>query len=137
MDNIRFVLPDATDDEVFSAAHAAHCDTFIKFLDEGYDTLVAERGVKLSGGQRQRIEIAPAFLKEAPIIVLDEATSALDSESELAVQRSLVETMRGKTVIAVAHRLSTVASFDRIIVIDGGRIIEEGTLRELREYGGV
>jgi ATP-binding cassette subfamily B protein len=137
MDNIRFGRPDATDDEVFSAAHAAHCDTFIKFLSEGYDTLVGERGVKLSGGQRQRIGIARAFLKEAPIIVLDEATSALDSESELAVQRSLVETMRGKTVIAVAHRLSTVASFDRIIVIDGGRIIEEGTLRELREYGGV
>jgi ATP-binding cassette subfamily B protein len=137
MDNIRFGRPDATDDGVFSAAHAAHCDTFIKFLDRGYDTLVGERGVKPSGGQRQPIGIARAFLKEAPIIVLDEATSALDSERELAIQRSLVETMRGKTVIAVAHRLSTVASFDRIIVIDGGRIIEEGTLRELREYGGV
>ncbi|MDR6821064.1 ATP-binding cassette subfamily B protein [Neorhizobium sp. 2083] len=136
MDNIRFGRPEASDEDVYAAARAAHCDTFIRFLSDGYDTLVGERGVKLSGGQRQRIGIARAFLKEAPIIVLDEATSALDSESELAIQRSLVEIMRDKTVLAVAHRLSTVASFDRIIVIDNGRIIEDGSPRELRERGG-
>jgi ATP-binding cassette subfamily B protein len=136
MDNIRFGRPDATDEDVYAAARAAHCDTFIRFLSEGYHTLVGERGVKLSGGQRQRIGIARAFLKNAPIIVMDEATSALDSESELAVQRSLVEMMRDKTVIAVAHRLSTVVSFDRIIVIDNGRIVEDGSPRDLRERRG-
>jgi ATP-binding cassette subfamily B protein len=136
MENIRFGRPDATDEEVYAAARAAHCDTFIRFLSEGYDTLVGERGVKLSGGQRQRIGIARTFLKSAPIIVLDEATSALDTESELAIQRSLIELMREKTVVAVAHRLSTVANFDRIIVIDNGQVVEDGSPRELRERGG-
>jgi ATP-binding cassette subfamily B protein len=136
MDNIRFGRPEATDEEVYAAARAAHCDTFIRFLADGYGTLVGERGVKLSGGQRQRVGIARAFLKAAPIIVLDEATSALDTESELAIQRSLVELMRDKTVVAVAHRLSTVASFDRIIVIDNGQIVEDGSPKELRERGG-
>jgi ATP-binding cassette subfamily B protein len=136
MENIRFGRPDATDEEVYAAARAAHCDTFIRFLSEGYDTLVGERGVKLSGGQRQRIGIARTFLKSAPIIVLDEATSALDTESELAIQRSLIELMEDKTVVAVAHRLSTVASFDRIIVIDNGQVVEDGSPRDLRERGG-
>jgi ATP-binding cassette subfamily B protein len=136
MENIRFGRPEATDDEVFAAARAAHCDTFIRFLSDGYETLVGERGVKLSGGQRQRIGIARAFLKTAPIIVLDEATSALDTESELAIQRSLVENMHHKTVVAVAHRLSTVASFDRIIVIDKGHVVEDGSPRELRQRQG-
>jgi ATP-binding cassette subfamily B protein len=136
MENIRFGRPDASDDEVYAAARAAHCDTFIRFLSDGYETLVGERGIKLSGGQRQRIGIARAFLKEAPIIVLDEATSALDTESELAIQRSLVELMRERTVVAVAHRLSTVASFDRIIVIDKGQVVEDGSPRELRQRRG-
>ena len=136
MENIRFGRPEATDEEVYAAARAAHCDTFIRFLSDGYDTLVGERGVKLSGGQRQRIGIARTFLKSAPIIVLDEATSALDTESELAIQRSLIELMKNKTVVAVAHRLSTVASFDRIIVIDNGQVVEDGAPRELRDRGG-
>ncbi|NNM73186.1 ABC transporter ATP-binding protein [Enterovirga aerilata] len=137
MENIRFGRPDATDEEVVEAARAAHCDGFIRRLPEGYDTIVGERGAKLSGGQRQRIGIARAFLKDAPIIVLDEATSALDTESEIEIQRSLVQRMRGRTVIAVAHRLSTLASFDRVIVIQNGRIVEDGTPAELRRLNGV
>jgi ATP-binding cassette subfamily B protein len=137
MENIRFARPDATDEEVYEAARAACCDTFIRATPEGYDTLVGERGMKLSGGQRQRIGIARAFLKDAPIIILDEATSALDTESEMKIQRSLVRLMRGRTVIAVAHRLSTLTSFDRIIVVKGGQIVEDGTAMELRQRGGL
>ena len=137
MENIRFGRPDATDAEVHAAARAAHCDSFVRRLPQGYDTLVGERGAKLSGGQRQRIGIARAFLKNAPIIILDEATSALDTESELAIQRSLVELMQDRTVIAVAHRLSTVAAFDRVIVMRDGRIVEEGQASELRQRGGL
>jgi ATP-binding cassette subfamily B protein len=105
-------------------------------LPEGYDTLVGERGIKLSGGQRQRIGIARAFLKNAPIILLDEATSALDTESEMEIQRALTELMRGRTVLAVAHRLSTLSSFDRIIVLMNGHIVEDGSPSELRRRGG-
>jgi ATP-binding cassette subfamily B protein len=137
MENIRFARPEASDEEVFAAARAAHCEAFISRLPEGYDTLVGERGVKLSGGQRQRIGIARAFLKAAPVIVLDEATSALDTESELVIQASLVKMFRDRTVIAVAHRLSTLSSFDRILVMNGGRVVEDGNAAELRAHGGL
>jgi ATP-binding cassette subfamily B protein len=105
-------------------------------LPAGYDTPVGERGIKLSGGQRQRLGIARAFLKNAPIIILDEATSALDTESEREIQRALADLMRGRTVLAVAHRLSTLSSFDRIIVLMDGRIVEDGNPLELRRRGG-
>ncbi|MDB5557105.1 MAG: ABC-type multidrug transport system, ATPase and permease component [Enterovirga sp.] len=137
MENIRFGRPDANDEEVIEAARAAYCDSFIRALPEGYATIVGERGAKLSGGQRQRVGIARAFLKDAPIIVLDEATSALDTESEIEIQRSLVRRMRDRTVIAVAHRLSTLAAFDRVIVIQDGRIVEDGTPAQLRKQNGV
>lgn len=137
MDNIRFAKPAASDEEVFAAARAANCDGFVASLPDGYATVVGERGMKLSGGQRQRIGIARAFLKDAPIIILDEATSALDTESEMQIQRALVRIMRNRTVLAVAHRLSTLTTFDRIIVMNGGRLVEEGTVAELRSRGGL
>jgi ATP-binding cassette subfamily B protein len=136
-ENIRFARPGATDEDVIAAAQAAHCDGFIRRLSEGYDTIVGERGTKLSGGQRQRIGIARAFLKASPIIILDEATSALDTESEHEIQRALVRIMRDRTVIAVAHRLSTLTTFDRILVMSGGRIVEDGTVAELRARDGL
>ena len=136
LENIRYGRPDATDEEVRMAARAAYCDSFILDLPEGYDTLVGERGVKLSGGQRQRIGIARAFLKNAPILILDEATSALDTESEIEIQRALKDLMRGRTVLAVAHRLSTLSGFDRIVVLVDGRIVEDGHPVELRHRGG-
>jgi len=125
MDNIRYGRPDASDDEVLEAAIAARCD-FIEALPAGLRTIVGERGVKLSGGQRQRIAIARAFLKDAPLLLLDEATSALDSESEETIREALGRLMRGRTVIAIAHRLSTVRSFDRIVVLQTGRVIQDG-----------
>ncbi len=131
MDNIRYGRLDATDIEVIEAAKRAHAHEFIAKLPNGYETMVGERGVKLSGGQRQRIAIARAILKNAPILILDEATSALDSESEKAIQDSLKDLMKGKTVIAIAHRLSTIAHLDRIIVMDDGKIVEDGTHDEL------
>ena len=121
LDNIRYGRPDASDDEVLEAAIAARCD-FIEALPEGVHTIVGERGVKLSGGQRQRIAIARAFLKDAPLLLLDEATSALDSESEEAIREALGRLMRGRTVIAIAHRLSTVRNFDRIVVLQLGKV---------------
>jgi ABC-type multidrug transport system fused ATPase/permease subunit len=136
MDNIRYGRPDATDAEVIQAAERAHAHEFIQALAQGYQTLVGERGVKLSGGQRQRIAIARALLKNAPILILDEATSALDSESEALIQAGMNEAMAGKTVIAIAHRLSTLAHLDRLIVLDGGRIIEDGSHAELLARGG-
>ena len=120
MENIRYGRPDATDEEVIAAARHAYCDGFIRDLPDGYDTMVGERGVLLSGGQRQRLGIARAFLKNAPILILDEATSALDTQSELEIQLALEELVRGRTVLAVAHRLSTVANFDRIVVLADG-----------------
>ncbi|MDB5890875.1 MAG: transporter related protein [Polaromonas sp.] len=137
MENLRYGNPDATDEQVMAAAHEAHCDDFINALPEGYNTLVGERGVKLSGGQRQRVGIARALLKNASILLLDEATSALDSQSESEIQSALNRLMRGRTVIAVAHRLSTVSSFDRIVVIVRGKVVEDGTPAELRALNGV
>ena len=125
MENIRYGRPNATDDEVLRAAIAARCD-FIENLPEGMATMVGDRGIKVSGGQRQRIAIARAFLKDAPILLLDEATAALDSESEEAIREALSRLMRGRTVIAIAHRLATLRNFDRVVVLQGGRIIEDG-----------
>jgi ATP-binding cassette subfamily B protein len=125
IDNIRYGRPTATDEEVLRAAVAARCD-FIEALPDGLATLVGDRGVRLSGGQRQRIAIARAFLKDAPILLLDEATAALDSESEEAVREALNRLMLGRTVIAIAHRLTTLRNFDRVVVLRNGRIIEDG-----------
>jgi ATP-binding cassette, subfamily B, bacterial len=125
MENIRYGKPDASDDDVRDAAFAARCD-FIESLPAGMRTLVGERGIKLSGGQRQRIAIARAFLKNAPLLLLDEATSALDSESEEAIRDALSRLMHGRTVIAIAHRLSTVRNFDRVVVLELGKVIQDG-----------
>jgi len=130
-ENILYAKPDATRDQVLAASMAAHAHDFIEQYPNGYDTLVGERGVKLSGGQRQRIALARAMLKNAPILVLDEATSALDSESEEVVQAGLNELFKGRTVLAIAHRLSTLRSMDRIIVMNEGKIIEDGSPTEL------
>jgi ATP-binding cassette subfamily B protein len=135
LENIRFGDARASDEEVHSAARAAHCDAFVRRLPEGYHTVVGERGTKLSGGQRQRIGIARALLKHAPILILDEATSALDTESELQIQRNILGLLRDRTVIAVAHRLSTLTSFDRILVVHEGRIVEQGAAAELHRHG--
>jgi ATP-binding cassette subfamily B protein len=136
LENIRYARPEASDEDVRAAARAARCDDFIRGLPQGYDTIVGERGTKLSGGQRQRLGIARALLKNAPIIVLDEATSALDSASEVEIQNALEILMRGRTVLAIAHRLSTVAKFDRVVVLDDGRIVEDGPPDELRRRHG-
>ena len=141
-DNILYGRPDATEDMLQQAARNAHAEGFIPELSDargrmGYDAHVGERGVKLSGGQRQRIAIARVMLKDAPILILDEATSALDSEVEAAIQENLNQLMHGKTVIAIAHRLSTIAEMDRLIVMDGGHIIEDGSHAELIERGGL
>jgi len=137
MENIRYGRLDASDNEVIEAAKRAHAFEFIQSLPQGFDTLVGERGVKLSGGQRQRIAIARAILKDAPILILDEATSALDSESEKLLQASLEELMVGKTVIAVAHRLSTINHLDRLLVMQDGSIIEDGKHADLLQSDGL
>ncbi|MBY0110686.1 ABC transporter ATP-binding protein/permease [Patescibacteria group bacterium] len=136
MENIRYGRLDATDDEVIEAARKAHCDEFITKAPEGFDTFVGERGIKLSGGERQRIAIARAILKDAPILVLDEATSSLDSESESLIQDALTKLMADKTVIAIAHRLSTVMKMDRIIVIENGKVVTTGTHQDLVKHEG-
>jgi len=136
-DNIAYGSVDSNDDDIMAAAKKAHAWEFIEKLPNGLDTIVGERGIKLSGGQRQRIAIARAILKDAPILVLDEATSALDSESEKLIQASLDELMKGRTSIVIAHRLSTIAKLDRIIVLDNGKIVEDGTHTELQKAGGV
>ena len=137
MENIRYGRLDASDEEVIAAAERAYAKEFIDDLPQGFETLVGERGVKLSGGQRQRIAIARAILKDAPILILDEATSALDSESEKLLQAALEELMRGKTVIAVAHRLSTINDLDRLLVMQDGTIVEDGTHDSLLTEDGV
>ncbi len=141
-DNLLYGRPDATEAQMLEAARRAEADGFIAELTDargrrGYDAHVGERGVKLSGGQRQRIAIARVMLKDAPILLLDEATSALDSEVEAAIQQSLYTLMEGKTVVAIAHRLSTIAAMDRLVVMDGGRIVEEGSHAELLAKGGL
>lgn len=136
-ENIAFARPGATDAEVHRAARAAHVTEFVDALPDGFDTMVGERGVKLSGGQRQRVALARAILRDAPILLLDEATSALDSESEVLVQEALWRLMEGRTAIVVAHRLSTVVQMDRLIVLDRGRIVEQGTHAELLDAEGM
>jgi ATP-binding cassette, subfamily B, bacterial len=136
-DNIRYGKPDASQEAVQRAAIAAQADDFIRALPEGYHTRLGERGMSLSGGQRQRIALARALLKDAPILLLDEATSALDAESEALVQRALERVMKGRTTLVIAHRLATVQKADRILVLDRGRIVEEGTHPELVAKGGL
>ena len=141
-ENIAYGRPGATDEEIRVAAEKAAALDFIDSLEDakgrrGFDAQVGERGVKLSGGQRQRIAIARIFLKDAPVLILDEATSALDSEVEAVIQDKLFELMEGKTVIAIAHRLSTIAAMDRLIVLDQGRIVEQGSHAELVAAGGL
>jgi ATP-binding cassette subfamily B protein len=136
MENIRYGRLDASDEEVIQASKLAHCHEFIEKLDQGYESLVGERGIKLSGGQRQRVAIARAILKNAPILILDEATSSLDSVTEKLIQESLHRLMQGRTTIVVAHRLSTLADMDRILVFHKGNIIEEGTKEQLLKTNG-
>lgn len=136
-ENIAYGKPNATDIEIIEAARKANAFDFIKVLPKGLDTTIGERGVKLSGGQRQRIAIARAILKNAPILVLDEATSALDSESEQLIQGALAKLMKGRTSIVIAHRLSTIAKLDRIVVLDNGKIVEQGTHNELLANNGI
>lgn len=137
MENIRYGKINATDEEVIIASQKAYCDNFINSLPDGYNALVGERGVKLSGGQRQRIAIARAMLKNAPILILDEATSALDSVTEKSIQDGLHNLMNGRTTVVIAHRLSTLAQMDRILVFNNGQIIEDGTHQELLKLKGV
>lgn len=136
-DNIRYGRLDASEAEIRAAASAAHADGFIEALPQGYETLLGERGLQLSGGQRQRVAIARAVLKDPPLLLLDEATSALDTESEQAVQAALEELLPGRAALVIAHRLSTVQKADRILVMDGGRIVEQGTHAELTRAGGL
>jgi ATP-binding cassette subfamily B protein len=137
LENIRYGKPQASDAEVHAAAQAAFADTFIRELPQGYDTFLGERGIRLSGGQRQRVAIARAILKNPPLLLLDEATSALDAESERMVQAALEAAMRNRTTLVIAHRLATVQKADRIVVIDRGRLVEQGTHAELVAQGGV
>ena len=136
LENIRYGRLDASDEEVLEAAKKAHCHEFIMKLEQGYETMVGERGIKLSGGQRQRIAIARAILKNAPILILDEATSALDSVTEKLIQASLKVLMKGRTTIVIAHRLSTLADMDRILVFKQGQIVEDGPQEELLKKEG-
>ena len=137
IENIRYGRPTANDEDVTHAAKLAHAHEFIQTLPQGYDSWVGERGVKLSGGQRQRIAIARAILKNAPILILDEATSQLDSITEQTIQETLDTVMKQKTVVVVAHRLSTLLSMDRILVFDHGKIVEAGSHKELLDQKGL
>ncbi|MCM3386390.1 ATP-binding cassette domain-containing protein, partial [Bacillus subtilis] len=137
-ENIAYARPDASRADIERAARLASAHDFIVALPDGYDTLVGERGIKLSGGERQRVAIARAFLADAPILILDEATSSLDSESELLIQQAMERLMVGRTTLVVAHRLSTVRSLDRLLVLDRGKVIEEGNHDALiRIDGGI
>jgi subfamily B ATP-binding cassette protein MsbA len=135
-ENIAFARPEATLDEVRAVGRLAHCDEFVSRFEQGYDTVVGERGVKLSGGQRQRVAIARAVLADPRILILDEATSSLDSESEAMIRDGLRTLRRGRTTFVIAHRLSTVESADQILVLEGGEIVERGTHPELIAAGG-
>ena len=137
MENIRYGRLDASDEEVRAAARAAEADGFIEALPQGYASELGERGARLSGGQQQRVAIARALLKDAPVLLLDEATSALDAQSERAVQHALENLMRGRTTLVVAHRLATVLRADRIVVMDQGAIVAEGSHAELIAQGGL
>jgi ABC-type multidrug transport system fused ATPase/permease subunit len=136
-ENLQYGRLDATEAEIIAAAKQAEIHDYIMEMPSGYDTVVGERGGRLSGGQRQRLAIARALLRKPRILLLDEATSALDSEVEAAIQASLDELMEGKTVIAIAHRLSTIARMDRIVVLDAGRIVEDGTHEALLARDGL
>ena len=136
-DNIVYGRPEATREEVMEAARLAGADEFIRKLKDGYDTYIGERGVKLSGGQKQRISIARVFLKNPPILILDEATSALDNESEFEVAKSLAKLSKGRTTLTIAHRLSSIRNSDRILVLTGDGIVEEGNHETLMEQQGI
>jgi len=135
-DNIAYSRPDATDEQIREVARIAHAAEFVEGFADGYQTVIGERGVKLSGGQRQRLAIARAILADPRILILDEATSSLDSESEALIQDALRALRKGRTTFVIAHRLSTIFSADQILVLDGGRIVERGTHRELLAKGG-
>ena len=135
--NIKIGSPTATDEQVYAAARAAYCDEFVSALPQGYDTVLGENGGTLSGGERQRISIARALLKNAPVIMLDEATASLDPENEVLIQKALARLVRGKTVIMIAHRLKTVVDSDNIIVLDDGKVREQGTHPQLMEKNGI
>jgi ATP-binding cassette subfamily B protein len=137
LDNLRFGREEASVDELRAAAKAAEAESFIEALPEGYATRLGERGKTLSGGQRQRLAIGRALVRNAPILLLDEATSALDAESERLVQHALADAMQGRTTLVIAHRLATVLAADRIVVMDEGRVVEEGTHSELVARGGL
>jgi ATP-binding cassette subfamily B protein len=135
-ENLRFARPEASDEQIEEAARAAQIHELISSLPEGYDTPVGERGYRFSGGEKQRIAIARTVLRNPPVLILDEATSALDNETERAVQRALDDLSRGRTTIAIAHRMSTIRDADQILVLDAGQIVERGTHDELVELGG-
>ena len=137
MGNIRLGRRGATDEEVLAAARAANCDEFVSRLPQGYDTMIGENGARLSGGERQRISIARALLKDAPVVLLDEATASLDVENETQVQGALSRLLAGKTVIVIAHRMRTVMSADKIVVLEDGRVAEQGTPEELLAANGL
>jgi ATP-binding cassette subfamily B protein len=135
--NLLYARPDATDDEIVAACQAANIHDFIAGLPEGYETVVGNRGYRLSGGEKQRVAIARVILKDPRILVLDEATSSLDSQSEALIQEALERIMAGRTSIVIAHRLSTILAADTILVLDGGRLVEQGTHAELLARGGL
>ena len=137
MGNIRLGRRGATDEEVLAAARAANCDEFVSRMPKGYDTMIGENGARLSGGERQRISIARALLKDAPVVLLDEATASLDVENETQVQEALSRLLAGKTVIVIAHRMRTVMSADKIVVLEDGRVAEQGSPEELLAAGGL
>jgi ABC-type multidrug transport system fused ATPase/permease subunit len=136
-ENILYGRPDATDEEVVAAAVAAHAHGFIEGMEEGYETIIGERGVRLSGGEKQRIAVARAFLADPKILILDEATSMVDTEAEQIIQRALHDLMQGRTTFIIAHRLSTVRAADKIVVIDDGQVVEQDSHRALMQKGGL
>lgn len=137
MDNIRIGRRDASDEEVLLAAKMAQCDEFVRRLPDGYDTLIGENGSMLSGGERQRISIARAILKDAPIVIMDEATASLDAENETEVQKALSNLIADKTVLIIAHRMRTVDGAEKIVVLQGGKVVEQGSPDELKRQNGV